>query len=139
MRHDEKTGTDDVTIGGIAAFATALTVVGVPRAAQRIRARHDEQHRARPPMRGLAIANTGRSRDAASVQVAGRWILSAMRSPTMPAAIAQLRMRHPEAGLTALGRMAIPPLSKDAVAGRLRRLIATADRHTPRPRAAETP
>ncbi|MGY2119313.1 hypothetical protein ACW9HR_35930 [Nocardia gipuzkoensis] len=47
-------------------------------------------------------------------------------------------MRHPQVALTALGRMAIPPLSKHTVAGRLRRLIAMADRHTPRPRAAET-
>ncbi len=60
------------------------------------------------------------------------------RRPDHLAAIAQLRVRHPQAGLTALRRIAIPPLSKDTVAGRLRRLIAMADRHTPRPRAAET-
>lgn len=44
----------------------------------------------------------------------------------------QLRLEHKQASLEELGQMADPPLTKDAVAGRIRRLLATADR-----RAAE--
>ncbi|MBO3087088.1 DNA-binding protein WhiA [Cellulomonas dongxiuzhuiae] len=44
----------------------------------------------------------------------------------------ELRLAHKEASLEELGKFADPPLTKDAVAGRIRRLLATADR-----RAAE--
>jgi len=35
---------------------------------------------------------------------------------------------HQHASLEELGRLAVPPLTKDAVAGRLRRLLSLADR-----------
>ncbi|ROS74429.1 DNA-binding protein WhiA [Cellulomonas sp. PhB143] len=44
----------------------------------------------------------------------------------------ELRLAHKEASLEELGRLAEPTLTKDAVAGRIRRLLATADK-----RAAE--
>ncbi len=44
----------------------------------------------------------------------------------------ELRLAHKEASLEELGKIADPPMTKDAVAGRIRRLLATADR-----RAAE--
>ncbi len=44
----------------------------------------------------------------------------------------ELRLAHKEASLEELGKLAEPPLTKDAVAGRIRRLLATADK-----RAAE--
>ncbi len=44
----------------------------------------------------------------------------------------QLRMKHRQASLEDLGQLADPPLTKDAIAGRIRRLLALADR-----RAAE--
>ncbi|UZN01532.1 DNA-binding protein WhiA [Cellulomonas sp. S1-8] len=40
----------------------------------------------------------------------------------------ELRLAHKEASLEELGKLADPPLTKDAVAGRIRRLLATADR-----------
>ena len=40
----------------------------------------------------------------------------------------QLRLAHKEASLEELGQLAEPPLTKDAVAGRIRRLLATADK-----------
>jgi DNA-binding protein WhiA len=43
-----------------------------------------------------------------------------------------LRLEHKQASLEELGQLADPPLTKDAVAGRIRRLLATADK-----RAAE--
>jgi cell division protein WhiA len=44
----------------------------------------------------------------------------------------KLRIAHRRASLEALGKLADPPLTKDAIAGRIRRLLAIADR-----RAAE--
>jgi len=43
-------------------------------------------------------------------------------------AAGQLRLEHRQASLEELGRLADPPLTKDAVAGRIRRLLATADK-----------
>jgi DNA-binding transcriptional regulator WhiA len=40
----------------------------------------------------------------------------------------ELRLAHKQASLEELGKMADPPLTKDAVAGRIRRLLATADK-----------
>ncbi|MEY3966669.1 DNA-binding protein WhiA [Aquiluna borgnonia] len=39
-----------------------------------------------------------------------------------------LRLQHRDASLDELGRLAEPPMTKDAIAGRIRRLLATADR-----------
>jgi len=39
-----------------------------------------------------------------------------------------LRLEHKQASLEELGQLHVPPLTKDAVAGRIRRLLATADR-----------
>lgn len=44
----------------------------------------------------------------------------------------KLRMEHPQVNLEELGQLADPPMTKDAVAGRIRRLLSMADR-----RAAE--
>jgi DNA-binding protein WhiA len=40
----------------------------------------------------------------------------------------RLRLNHSQASLEELGSLAEPPLTKDAVAGRIRRLLALADR-----------
>jgi len=42
-------------------------------------------------------------------------------------AAGRLRLEHPQASLEELGAFADPPMTKDAVAGRLRRLLAVAD------------
>ena len=39
-----------------------------------------------------------------------------------------LRLEHRDASLDDLGRLASPPLTKDAIAGRIRRLLALADK-----------
>ena len=39
-----------------------------------------------------------------------------------------LRLTHRQASLEELGQLHTPPLTKDAIAGRIRRLLATADR-----------
>ena len=40
----------------------------------------------------------------------------------------RLRLEHKQASLEELGQLHQPPLTKDAIAGRIRRLLATADR-----------
>jgi DNA-binding protein WhiA len=40
----------------------------------------------------------------------------------------QLRVQHKQASLDELGRLADPPMTKDAIAGRIRRLLAMADK-----------
>ena len=40
----------------------------------------------------------------------------------------RLRLEHKQSSLEELGQLAVPPLTKDAVAGRIRRLLATADK-----------
>lgn len=41
----------------------------------------------------------------------------------------QLRLEHQQASLEELGGLADPPMTKDAIAGRIRRLLALADKH----------
>jgi DNA-binding protein WhiA len=43
-------------------------------------------------------------------------------------AAGQLRLAHKQASLEELGALADPPMTKDAVAGRIRRLLAMADK-----------
>ncbi len=40
----------------------------------------------------------------------------------------ELRVGHKQASLDELGRLADPPMTKDAIAGRIRRLLAMADK-----------
>ncbi|PMD04025.1 DNA-binding protein WhiA, partial [Brevibacterium paucivorans] len=40
----------------------------------------------------------------------------------------KLRLKHKQASLEELGQLADPPMTKDAIAGRVRRLLATADK-----------
>jgi len=47
--------------------------------------------------------------------------------PEHLAAVAAMRITHREVSLEALGQLMNPPMTKDAVAGRIRRLLALAD------------
>ena len=48
--------------------------------------------------------------------------------PDHLAAAGRLRLEHKQASLEELGRLSDPPMTKDAVAGRIRRLLAMADK-----------
>ena len=61
------------------------------------------------------------------------WRSSATEAPEHLIVAGQLRIKHRQASLEELGQLADPPLTKDAIAGRIRRLLALADK-----RAAET-
>lgn len=49
-------------------------------------------------------------------------------APRVLADAGRLRLAHPTASYAELGQLADPPLSKDAVAGRIRRLVRRAGR-----------
>ena len=45
-----------------------------------------------------------------------------------PDLLPELRISHGQASLEELGSLAVPPMTKDAIAGRIRRLLAMADK-----------
>ena len=58
----------------------------------------------------------------------GRWRSSATTCPTTWPTAGRLRIEHRQASLEELGALADPPMTKDAIAGRIRRLLAMADK-----------
>ncbi|KAA8968205.1 DNA-binding protein WhiA [Mycobacterium sp.] len=58
--------------------------------------------------------------------------------PDHLAAAGKLRVEHRQASLEELGRLADPPMTKDAVAGRIRRLLSMADRKAKRDGVPDT-
>ncbi len=97
-----------------------------------------EERRARREVRGTAnrLANfddANLRRSARAAVAAGARVQRAFEilGDEVPAHLRQageLRLAHKQASLEELGQLADPPLSKDAVAGRIRRLLSTADK-----------
>ncbi|ALL74656.1 hypothetical protein AD006_03735 [Pseudonocardia sp. EC080610-09] len=80
----------------------------------------------------LETVNARRAAEAADRTVARvRWALEVLGpdAPEQLRSAGLLRVGHPALSLSRLGQRADPPLSKDAVAGRLRRLVALAEEH----------
>ena len=72
-------------------------------------------------------------RSARAAVAAGARVQAALRilgedAPSHLLAAGRLRLEHSQASLEELGALADPPLTKDAVAGRIRRLLAMADK-----------
>lgn len=133
----EVRGVDRVVIRDGDAIGAMLTRLGA----------HDavlvwEERRMRREVRGTAnrLANfddANLRRSARAAVAAGARVERAFEilGPDIPEHLrqaGQLRLDHKQASLEELGQLAVPPLTKDAVAGRIRRLLATADK-----RAAE--
>ena len=77
-------------------------------------------------------ANLRRSAQAAVAACARVERAMEILGPEIPEHLAyagELRLSHREASLDELGHYADPPMTKDAVAGRIRRLLAMADKH----------
>ncbi len=133
----EVRGVDRVVIRDGDAIGAMLTRLGA----------HDavmvwEERRMRREVRGTAnrLANfddanlrrSARAAVAAGARVARAFEILGEDLPEHLREAGQLRLEHRESSLEELGQLAVPPLTKDAVAGRIRRLLATADK-----RAAE--
>ncbi|HEY0186119.1 MAG TPA: DNA-binding protein WhiA [Cellulomonas sp.] len=97
-----------------------------------------EERRVRREVRGTAnrLANfddanlrrSARAAVAAGARVERAFEILAADVPEHLREAGELRLAHKEASLEELGRLAEPTLTKDAVAGRIRRLLATADK-----------
>jgi len=129
----EVRGSERVIVRDGAVIGALLDWMGAPEA----RARWQERRMRRRDLRGtgnrLATfddANLRRTAEAAGAAVARvRRALHILgdSAPDHLAAAGALRLHHRHASLGELGCLADPPLSKDAVAGRLHRLVAMAD------------
>ena len=107
-----------------------LCRIGAPHAVG-LWAEQQSRHESSPLARSnFESANARRCSDAAAVTVVRvREALEVLGDST-PANLVQagqLRIQYPAASLAELGQLATPQLSKDAVAGRIRRLLAIAD------------
>lgn len=129
----EVRGVDRIVIRDGDAIAALLTRLGA----------HDsviewEEKRTRREVRGTAnrLANfddanlrrSARAAVAASARVQRAFDILGDDVPEHLREAGQLRLAHKEASLEELGKLASEPLTKDAVAGRIRRLLATADK-----------
>ncbi len=129
----EVRGRDCVVLRSDETVTTLLAKLGAPEASASWANRHHHQH----PQTGigrsptLESANTRRAAEAAAESTAR--VRRAMQilgdsAPTHLKATAALRLAHPDLALSELGLRADPAMTKDAVAGRIRRLLDLADR-----------
>ncbi len=129
----EVRGVDRVVIRDGDAIGAMLTRLGA----------HDavmvwEERRMRREVRGTAnrLANfddanlrrSARAAVAAGARVQRAFEILGEDVPDHLREAGQLRLEHKQSSLEELGQLAVPPLTKDAVAGRIRRLLATADK-----------
>lgn len=129
----ETRGSDRVVVRDGDAIGALLTRLG----AQRSRLEWEEKRRrreARVTQNRLANfddANLRRSARAAVTAAARVERAIAILGDEVPEHLADaghLRIQHRQASLEELGRLADPPMTKDAVAGRIRRLLSMADK-----------
>ncbi|MBS1693124.1 MAG: DNA-binding protein WhiA [Actinobacteria bacterium] len=96
----------------------------------------NRRRRARAASTGERLANFNDANRRRSSRAAAEAVTRVQRAleilgPSAPALLAdagQLRIAHPHVSLDKLAQLAEPPLTKDTVAGRIRRLIRLADR-----------
>jgi cell division protein WhiA len=129
----EVRGVDRVVVRDGDAISALLTRLGA----------HDsvlawEERRMRREVRATAnrLANfddanlrrSARAAVAAGARVARALEILGDEAPEHLVAAGRLRLEHKQASLEELGQLANPPLTKDAIAGRIRRLLAMADK-----------
>jgi cell division protein WhiA len=74
------------------------------------------------------LRRSARAAVAAAARVARALEILAETAPQHLTGAGRLRLQHRQASLEELGALADPPLTKDAIAGRIRRLLALADK-----------
>ena len=124
--------TDRVTVREPDAITALLTQIGAPdtAAAWAQQRTHHREHTPTTRRPGFDDANHTRATLAAAdaaARVERALVILGDQVPENLTAAATLRITHREVSLEALGRMLDPPMTKDAVAGRIRRLLALAD------------
>lgn len=129
----EARGTDRVVLRDGDAISALLTKMGAHQTVLSW-----EEKRARREVRATAhrLANfddANLRRSARAAVAAGQRVERALEilgddAPEHLRAAGRLRLEHRQASLEELGQQADPPLTKDAIAGRIRRLLAMADK-----------
>jgi len=125
-------GADRVVVRDAEAIARLLTELGAHGCARGWRER---QLRRQAPVAVSQVASfddangrrIARAAAAAVARVQAAMVLLAGEAPEHLLAAGRLRLAHPHVSLEQLGALADPPMTKDAVAGMLRRLLAVAD------------
>jgi DNA-binding protein WhiA len=145
----EVRGVDRVVIKDGDAIAALLTRIGAHASVLAW-----EERRVRREVRATAnrLANfddanlrrSARAAVAAAARVTRALEILSEEAPNHLTSAGQLRLEHRQASLEELGALADPPLTKDAIAGRIRRLLALADKRArdlgiPDTEAAVTP
>ena len=74
------------------------------------------------------LRRSARAAVAASARVARALEILGNEIPNHLVQAGKLRIEHGQASLEELGSLASPPMTKDAIAGRIRRLLAMADK-----------
>lgn len=116
------------------AVAALLGAIGAQEAQAQWVTRCTRQRDARtgPAARGFREQNTQRTAAAAKAAAARVQRALDILGDDLPQELAEagrLRLEYRAASLEELGRLAVPALSKDAIAGRIRRLLEKADRY----------
>jgi len=123
--------TDRVTVREPDAITALLTQIGASDTAAAWAQQRNHHHEHTPTTRlpGFDDANHTRATLAAAAAAArvDRALVILGEVPEHLAVVAALRITHREVPPAALGQMLNPPMTKDAVAGRIRRLLALAD------------
>jgi DNA-binding protein WhiA len=76
----------------------------------------------------LCASRSARAAVAAGARVERALEILGEDAPEHLVAAGRLRLAHKQASLEELGQLSSPPLTKDAIAGRIRRLLAMADK-----------
>ncbi|MDO4239502.1 DNA-binding protein WhiA [Micrococcus sp.] len=128
---------DRVVVRDGEAIATLLTAVGAVQTAALWQERRERKEVRATANRLANFDDANLRRSAQAAVAAGARVERALEIlgedvPDHLLYAGRLRLEHKQASLDELGRLADPPMTKDAIAGRIRRLLSTADR-----RAAE--
>jgi cell division protein WhiA len=133
----ESRGVHRVVLRRADAITAVLDQMGAARSA-RLWQKRQARPPARPaPARSVAFSNINQIRSTRAAAAAGARIERALAilgedTPEHLRHAGELRIKHHQASLDELGRLAEPPLSKDAIAGRIRRLLVMADQRAHR-------
>ena len=124
--------TERVIVREPAAITALLTTMGAPDTAAAWADRRTYRPEHTPTDRPSSFDDANHTRAthaaaAAAARVQRALLILGDQVPKNLTAAAALRITHREVSLEALGRMMDPPMTKDAIAGRIRRLLALAD------------
>lgn len=126
-------GTSRVTIRDSEAIAELLQALGAPKTYEKWQVQREKREARGSANRLANFDDANLRRSARAAVAAGARVQRAFEilGDTVPAHLreaGELRIKYKQASLEELGQKADPPLTKDAVAGRIRRLLAMADK-----------